>query len=219
MTKYPPPTEPTLHRVRTILDLVYARQPVGDQFNLPAALSDLLQAMAGSLRAPGGEDSLRLAIRTRSEGGAFLEARSHAAEAPPHGEEIGRLLETDPRPAMHRNGIAVLPLDTEPGTRAVLCFYGASGSIGPWDEEDLLGDLARLLSPLVKSALLHEKHLVEIRRLRSVSDEGVLSRDITLRELSRIYAENVLARSATKMEVCRILGITDKTLNRILRGE
>jgi DNA-binding NtrC family response regulator len=41
----------------------------------------------------------------------------------------------------------------------------------------------------------------------------------TLREMSRTYARLLLDRHGKKTEVCRILGITDKTLNRLLRGD
>lgn len=41
----------------------------------------------------------------------------------------------------------------------------------------------------------------------------------SLREMSRTYARLLLDRHGKKTEVCRILGITDKTLNRLLRGD
>ena len=42
---------------------------------------------------------------------------------------------------------------------------------------------------------------------------------IPLREMNRNYARLLLDRHGKKTEVCRILGITDKTLNRLLRGD
>jgi hypothetical protein len=59
--------------------------------------------------------------------------------------------------------------------------------------------------------------------LEELDPELALSRAagdaVTLRVLSRVYAQLLLERHGRKSEVCRILGITDKTLNRILRGD
>jgi transcriptional regulator with GAF, ATPase, and Fis domain len=50
------------------------------------------------------------------------------------------------------------------------------------------------------------------------STRDATSRNMTLEELNRLYARAVVERCRTKGEACQVLGITDKTLNRLLGG-
>ena len=43
--------------------------------------------------------------------------------------------------------------------------------------------------------------------------------ELTLRRLNQLYARLLVRRVRTKAQVCKILGITDKTLNRLLRED
>lgn len=43
--------------------------------------------------------------------------------------------------------------------------------------------------------------------------------ELSLRRLNQMYARLLVSRIKTKAQVCKILGITDKTLNRLLRED
>ena len=43
--------------------------------------------------------------------------------------------------------------------------------------------------------------------------------ELSLRRLNQVYARMLVSRVKTKAQVCKILGITDKTLNRLLRED